>query len=113
MCTTSNDATKQTSYSEEEEDVDDGDGEEDAYGNDDDKRYNLSSNRNDEFARYFLELSLIAPVHRNDSSQRYLDRSSAVFAVLPRPRNNNNASFSVGWKVEMNQCTDCLYQLYK
>ena len=55
--------------------MDDGDGEEDAYGNDDDKRYNLSSNRNDEFARYFLELSLIAPVHRNDSSQRYLDRS--------------------------------------
>ena len=60
--------------------------------------YNLSSNRNDEFARYFLELSLIAPVHRNDSSQRYLDRSSAVFAVLPRPRNNNNASVQFGGK---------------
>ena len=59
---------------------------------------NLSSYRNDEFARYFLELSLIAPVHRNDSSQRYLDRSSAVFAVLPRPRNNNNASVQFGGK---------------
>ena len=38
MCTTSNDVTKQTRYSEEEEDVDDGDGEEDAYGNDDDDK---------------------------------------------------------------------------